>query len=103
MRKVGSRSWVILLRSKAWMFRILSKSTSEFKVVIMGADLLMDWILVLTTSSSSAVTRSVLFSSILSAKAIYSMDSFSTPSGFISSMCMVMCLASITVMIPSRL
>mmetsp|Transcript_3754 Transcript_3754/g.11709 ORF Transcript_3754/g.11709 Transcript_3754/m.11709 type:complete len:260 (-) Transcript_3754:14-793(-) len=52
-------------------------------------------------SSASSGTRSVLFSSTLSAKAICSTASFSTPSGFSSSRCWTMCFASTTVQMPS--
>mmetsp|Transcript_60774 Transcript_60774/g.127347 ORF Transcript_60774/g.127347 Transcript_60774/m.127347 type:complete len:239 (-) Transcript_60774:121-837(-) len=56
-----------------------------------------------TARSSSSDTRSVLLSRTRSAKAICSTDSFSTPSGFCSSRCWVMCLASTTVMTASIL
>mmetsp|Transcript_76310 Transcript_76310/g.170729 ORF Transcript_76310/g.170729 Transcript_76310/m.170729 type:complete len:237 (-) Transcript_76310:8-718(-) len=54
--------------------------------------------------SSNAVdsTRSVLFSSTRSANATCSTHSFSTPSGFSSCRCSKTCLASTTVMMPSR-
>ena len=64
---------------------------------------MIDLILLSTSPSSSSETRSILFNIILSAKASCSTDSFSTPSGFSSSTCCVMCLASATVIIPSSL
>mmetsp|Transcript_7256 Transcript_7256/g.11842 ORF Transcript_7256/g.11842 Transcript_7256/m.11842 type:complete len:234 (+) Transcript_7256:533-1234(+) len=55
-----------------------------------------------TSTSSSSFTRSVLFRMMRSAKAICSTASFSTPSGFSSSRCWMMCFASTRVRIPSR-
>merc|ERR1719375_1803975 len=52
-------------------------------------------------SKSDSSTRSVLLSSMRSAKAICSTASFSTPSGFSSSRWASMCLASISVTMPS--
>mmetsp|Transcript_32008 Transcript_32008/g.38747 ORF Transcript_32008/g.38747 Transcript_32008/m.38747 type:complete len:217 (+) Transcript_32008:603-1253(+) len=52
--------------------------------------------------SSVSSTRSVLFNRMRSANAICSAASFSTPSGFSSSRREMMCLASVTVMMPSR-
>ena len=63
----------------------------------------MDLILVSTSPSSSSETRSILLSMMRSAKANCSTASFSTPSGFSSSTCWTMCLASTTVMMPSSL
>mmetsp|Transcript_4971 Transcript_4971/g.16581 ORF Transcript_4971/g.16581 Transcript_4971/m.16581 type:complete len:356 (-) Transcript_4971:104-1171(-) len=51
---------------------------------------------------SSSVTRSILFSTMRSAKATCSTLSFSTPSGFISSRCVERCTASQIVTIASR-
>ena len=62
-------------------------SIKLFCVLNIGAKLLIDLILDSTSCSCSSSTKSILFSIILSAKAICSTDSFSTSSGFSSSKC----------------
>mmetsp|Transcript_48393 Transcript_48393/g.90670 ORF Transcript_48393/g.90670 Transcript_48393/m.90670 type:complete len:204 (-) Transcript_48393:16-627(-) len=57
----------------------------------------------MASSSAASLTRSTLFSKIRSANATCSTASFSTPSGFSSSKCCTMCLASTTVQMPSSL
>mmetsp|Transcript_29711 Transcript_29711/g.90353 ORF Transcript_29711/g.90353 Transcript_29711/m.90353 type:complete len:202 (+) Transcript_29711:654-1259(+) len=77
--------------------------TSEWAHLWIGAKPLMPRSRASMRSSSSASeTRSVLLSRIRSAKATCSAASFSTPSGFSSSMRARMCFESQTVMIASR-
>mmetsp|Transcript_67804 Transcript_67804/g.189270 ORF Transcript_67804/g.189270 Transcript_67804/m.189270 type:complete len:239 (+) Transcript_67804:799-1515(+) len=67
----------------------------------MGANWLMLFRRASMRSRSDLDTRSVLLSSMRSAKATCSTASFSTPSGFCSSRCCSMCLASTSVTMPS--
>jgi len=83
--------------------RILPRSITEFVVSLISTTPLIALIFPLILTRSSGVTRSHLFRRILSAKAIYSTDSFSTPGALISSRCISMCLASTTVIIASNL
>mmetsp|Transcript_44444 Transcript_44444/g.125683 ORF Transcript_44444/g.125683 Transcript_44444/m.125683 type:complete len:201 (+) Transcript_44444:607-1209(+) len=81
----------------------LSKEVATLSVVLtIGAKLLMARILSSTWDRYGASTRSILLSKMRSENASCSIASFSTPSGFSSSKCWMMCLASTTVTIPSR-
>mmetsp|Transcript_9966 Transcript_9966/g.20194 ORF Transcript_9966/g.20194 Transcript_9966/m.20194 type:complete len:209 (+) Transcript_9966:194-820(+) len=83
--------------------RIFSRGARERSVSIISANLLMLLSLALTSSFSSADTRSVLFSSILSENATCCSASLTFPSGFTSSRCWTMCLASARQMMESML
>ena len=63
------------------------RSTLEYCVSITVANALIVLISFLTSPSFSLSTKSVLFSKILSAKAICCTDSFTTPSGIFSRRC----------------
>mmetsp|Transcript_4516 Transcript_4516/g.12762 ORF Transcript_4516/g.12762 Transcript_4516/m.12762 type:complete len:214 (+) Transcript_4516:349-990(+) len=94
---------MILSREKPRMPRMNSISTSLFVTRLMGTVLLMARIRASTSAScSSPSTRSHLFSRMRSANAICSTASFSTPSGFSSSRCWMMCAASTSVRMPSK-
>mmetsp|Transcript_66250 Transcript_66250/g.132929 ORF Transcript_66250/g.132929 Transcript_66250/m.132929 type:complete len:234 (+) Transcript_66250:540-1241(+) len=77
-------------------------STSLFTQRLICTDSLIMRILLSTSPRAASSTRSHLFSRIRSAKATCSMASFSTPSGFSSSRCWMMCCASTTVRMPSK-
>mmetsp|Transcript_79101 Transcript_79101/g.246318 ORF Transcript_79101/g.246318 Transcript_79101/m.246318 type:complete len:209 (+) Transcript_79101:164-790(+) len=101
-RKASSIA-MILSRENPRMPRTKSMSTSLFVVRLIGTISLIARIRRSTSSRSSSVsTRSHLLSRILSANAICSTASFSTPSGFSSSRCCTMCFASTSVRMPSR-
>mmetsp|Transcript_719 Transcript_719/g.2178 ORF Transcript_719/g.2178 Transcript_719/m.2178 type:complete len:213 (-) Transcript_719:51-689(-) len=85
------------------MFKSFKGSIWECCVRKISAFLFMPFNLASSLSSSSASTKSVLFSRMRSAKATCSAHSFSTPSGFSSSKCSITCLASTTVTMPSSL
>mmetsp|Transcript_11646 Transcript_11646/g.28284 ORF Transcript_11646/g.28284 Transcript_11646/m.28284 type:complete len:224 (-) Transcript_11646:302-973(-) len=89
-------------KSNARMPMISSKSTTLCCDSMILARLLMVLILAISASFSASVTRSTLFSRILSANATCSTDSFSTPSGFSSIRCCITCLASTTVRMASK-
>mmetsp|Transcript_5328 Transcript_5328/g.23602 ORF Transcript_5328/g.23602 Transcript_5328/m.23602 type:complete len:231 (+) Transcript_5328:199-891(+) len=101
LRNSGSMS-TVFFRSKAWMSRTESTETLERSAVTMGAEELMDLSLAVMRFTSASSTRSILLRIIRSAKATCSIASFSAPSGFSSSRCCSMCLASTRVTIPSR-
>mmetsp|Transcript_11717 Transcript_11717/g.35631 ORF Transcript_11717/g.35631 Transcript_11717/m.35631 type:complete len:337 (+) Transcript_11717:489-1499(+) len=101
-RNSGSISRV-LSRSNPLMFSTLSGETWDWVHLTMGAFVLMDLSLFSILTRSASSTKSVLFSSILSAKATCSTASFSAPSGFSASRCCSMCLASTRVTMPSSL
>mmetsp|Transcript_56823 Transcript_56823/g.114078 ORF Transcript_56823/g.114078 Transcript_56823/m.114078 type:complete len:267 (-) Transcript_56823:49-849(-) len=84
------------------MPRMKSISTCEFCVRRMCAVLLMARISSWRSSRYSALTRSVLFSRMRSAKATCSTASLTTPSGFSSFKCSKMCFESTTVRMPSK-
>mmetsp|Transcript_2238 Transcript_2238/g.9689 ORF Transcript_2238/g.9689 Transcript_2238/m.9689 type:complete len:203 (+) Transcript_2238:605-1213(+) len=101
-RKLGFVSSV-RSKSKAWMSSTILTSTSDCVQRWIGATLLMARSLAsMRCSSSSSGTRSVLLSKRRSAKATCSTASCMTPSGFSSSRCCTMCLASTSVTIPSN-
>ena len=81
---------------------ILFKSTTEFCVSMISTTPLTALIFPLIRTKSSGDTKSILFNKIISAKAIYSADSFSTPGALISSRCYSICFASTTVIIASN-
>mmetsp|Transcript_6323 Transcript_6323/g.14831 ORF Transcript_6323/g.14831 Transcript_6323/m.14831 type:complete len:251 (+) Transcript_6323:376-1128(+) len=89
--------------SKALMFSTFSMVTSAFWHCTIGAYALSLRRRASTRVRSSGETRSTLLRSSLSAKHTCSTDSFSTPSGFSSSRCCSMCLASTSVTMPSSL
>mmetsp|Transcript_14006 Transcript_14006/g.41741 ORF Transcript_14006/g.41741 Transcript_14006/m.41741 type:complete len:300 (-) Transcript_14006:86-985(-) len=100
-RNSGSISSV-RLRSKAPIPSTCCTDTWEFCDRMMGANLLMARRRPSTRlRSPSSGTRSILFSKRRSAKATCSSASFSAPSGFSSSRCCSMCLASTSVTMPS--
>mmetsp|Transcript_59455 Transcript_59455/g.98572 ORF Transcript_59455/g.98572 Transcript_59455/m.98572 type:complete len:284 (-) Transcript_59455:25-876(-) len=101
LRNSGSISNV-RLRSKPLMFRTLSTDTLDCSERRRGANLFMERKRPSTRSRSVSVTRSTLLTSKRSAKATCSTASFSAPSGFSSSRCCSICLASMSVTIPSR-
>mmetsp|Transcript_51907 Transcript_51907/g.105689 ORF Transcript_51907/g.105689 Transcript_51907/m.105689 type:complete len:312 (-) Transcript_51907:6-941(-) len=92
-RKAGSFS-MIFSRSKAPIPSTLSSATSAFVQGMISAILLILRSRPSTSLRYSGVTRSVLFSSSLSAYTTCSTASFSAPSAFSSSRCCTMCLAS---------
>mmetsp|Transcript_17190 Transcript_17190/g.34914 ORF Transcript_17190/g.34914 Transcript_17190/m.34914 type:complete len:204 (+) Transcript_17190:709-1320(+) len=89
------------LRSKPRMLSTLSADTSEYCVRTMGANAFSERSRFSTRSRSASDTRSTLLRTMRSANATCSTASFSAPSGFSSSRCCSMCLASISVTIPS--
>mmetsp|Transcript_2731 Transcript_2731/g.10711 ORF Transcript_2731/g.10711 Transcript_2731/m.10711 type:complete len:214 (-) Transcript_2731:802-1443(-) len=101
LRNSGSMS-TVFFRSNAWMSRTESTETLDFSAVMMGAEELMDLSLAVMRSTSALSTRSILLRIMRSAKATCSTASFSAPSGFSSSRCCSMCLASTRVTMPSR-
>mmetsp|Transcript_24604 Transcript_24604/g.33712 ORF Transcript_24604/g.33712 Transcript_24604/m.33712 type:complete len:281 (+) Transcript_24604:786-1628(+) len=103
LRNSGSIS-IVRLRSKERMSSTLSTDTCDFSHRTIGANLLICRSRY-STRLKSAVSgiRSILFTSKRSAKATCSTASFSAPSGFSSSRCCSMCLASMRVTIPSSL
>mmetsp|Transcript_5386 Transcript_5386/g.9030 ORF Transcript_5386/g.9030 Transcript_5386/m.9030 type:complete len:222 (+) Transcript_5386:939-1604(+) len=100
LRNSGSISRV-RLRSKAPMSSTQSTATSAFVQRLIGTVEFIALMRVSMRKRSSAVTRSVLLSKMRSAKATCSTASFSAPSGFSSSRCCSICLASTTVTMPS--
>mmetsp|Transcript_16968 Transcript_16968/g.51430 ORF Transcript_16968/g.51430 Transcript_16968/m.51430 type:complete len:270 (+) Transcript_16968:825-1634(+) len=100
LRNSGSMSSVFF-RSKALMLSTESTETCAFSVRMIGANALMPLSRLSIRKRSASLTRSILLSSRRSAKATCSTASFSTPSGFSSSRWSSMCLASISVTIPS--
>mmetsp|Transcript_32876 Transcript_32876/g.94571 ORF Transcript_32876/g.94571 Transcript_32876/m.94571 type:complete len:282 (-) Transcript_32876:341-1186(-) len=92
----------ILSSENALMPKMKSMSTSLYLQRLICTPSLIILMRLSTSSKSASDTRSHLFSKILSAKATCSTASFSTPSGFSSSKCMIKCLASATVKMPSR-
>ena len=83
--------------------RILLRSITEFWISMISTTPLTALIFNLILTKSSGETKSIFLRRILSAKAIYSTDSFSTPGALISSRCISVCLASTTVIIESNL
>mmetsp|Transcript_150097 Transcript_150097/g.418194 ORF Transcript_150097/g.418194 Transcript_150097/m.418194 type:complete len:238 (-) Transcript_150097:348-1061(-) len=77
-------------------------STSLLTQRLICTDSLIIWIRFSTSTNAASSTRSHLFKRIRSANATCSTASFSTPSGFSSSRCAMMCLASTTVRMPSK-
>mmetsp|Transcript_34638 Transcript_34638/g.79293 ORF Transcript_34638/g.79293 Transcript_34638/m.79293 type:complete len:243 (+) Transcript_34638:540-1268(+) len=90
-------------RLKAPTFNRSFGSIFECCVWKMRAVKLMLFTLASTAFKVASSTKSVLFSTMQSAKATCSTLSFSTPSGFSSSKCDITCLASTTVTMPSSL
>mmetsp|Transcript_52872 Transcript_52872/g.128110 ORF Transcript_52872/g.128110 Transcript_52872/m.128110 type:complete len:289 (-) Transcript_52872:77-943(-) len=101
-RKPGSMS-TTLCKSKARTPRTLSNGTTALSHRITSPVLLILRSLFSTSSRCSGDTRSVLFSSILSANTTCSTHSFSAPSGFTSSKCCITCFASTKVTMASSL
>ena len=85
-RNSGSISSVLFKSNEPILIKFFG-SITPCSVLNIGANPLIDLICFSTFRSSFSSTRSVLFSRILSAKAICSTDSFSMPSGFSSSTC----------------
>mmetsp|Transcript_18355 Transcript_18355/g.31244 ORF Transcript_18355/g.31244 Transcript_18355/m.31244 type:complete len:248 (-) Transcript_18355:101-844(-) len=100
LRNSGSISSV-RFRSKPLMPRTLSTETWDRLQRRIGANELSAFSRPSTRARSSSDTRSVLLRSSRSANATCSTASFSAPSGFSSSRCCSMCLASISVTMPS--
>mmetsp|Transcript_32529 Transcript_32529/g.85442 ORF Transcript_32529/g.85442 Transcript_32529/m.85442 type:complete len:210 (+) Transcript_32529:542-1171(+) len=101
-KKLGSFDSV-RCRSNPWIPSTSSTDTVERVQRRMGAKALISRSLAsIWLSSAVPGTRSHLLSSSLSANATWHADSLTTPSGFTSSRCCTMCLASTRVTMPSR-
>mmetsp|Transcript_92791 Transcript_92791/g.289301 ORF Transcript_92791/g.289301 Transcript_92791/m.289301 type:complete len:321 (+) Transcript_92791:660-1622(+) len=90
-----------LSREKARMPKMKSMSTSELRVRLIWAVLLIALSSSWTSSAYSSLTRSSLFSRMRSANATCSTASLTMPSGFSSFRCSNTCLTSTTVRMPS--